>query len=142
MMHLCQMPGLTNCVFRAILQAYLPLQADKEWLRLCEELVWPPFFSRGWTEAVHLYNLGGALTTHTDLDALHVKCLNVPSWARFLQILEDAGPEWVVAVLYRPAAQNITTRDTLNNLLKANDPGGAVPVSGGLDTLAHENVKC
>ena len=58
------------------------------------------------------------------------------------QILEDAGPEWVVAVLYRPAAQNIATRDTLNNLLKANDPGGAVPVSGGLDTLAHENVKC
>jgi hypothetical protein len=59
-----------------------------------------------------------------------------------LQILEDAGPAWVVAVLYGPAAQNITTREALKNLLTANDPGGAVPVSGGLDVLAREAVKC
>jgi hypothetical protein len=105
---------------RAILQAYLTTQAAKEWRRLCEELVWPPVFSRGWTEAVRLYDLGGAIATLTTQDALHVKHLNVPSWAR---ILEDAGPEWVVAVLYMQSAQYITTRDTLKNLLTANDPG-------------------
>ena len=72
---------------------------------------------------------------------LHVKHLNVPSWARFLQILEDAGPVWTVAVLYGPAAQNIAMRKALN-LLTDTDPGGAVSVSGGLDTLACETVKC
>ena len=66
----------------------------------------------------------------------------IKTWARFLQILEDAGPAWMVAVLYTTAAQNITTRDVLKNLLTANDPGDVVPVSGGLDTLARETVKC
>jgi hypothetical protein len=108
---------------RAILQAYLQQQAAKEWRRLCEELVWPPVFLRGWTEAVRLYDLGGAIAALTATEVLHVKHLNVLLWARFLQILEDAGPVWVVEVLYTTAAQNITTRDTLKNLLTANDPG-------------------
>jgi hypothetical protein len=66
-------------------------------------------------------------------DPLHVKRLDVPSWAQFLQILEDTGPAWMVDVFYGPAAQNITTREALNNLLTATDPGELYPVSGGLD---------
>jgi hypothetical protein len=53
-------------------------------------LVWPPVFSRGWTEAVRLYDLGWAIATLTTQDTLHVKYLDVPSWARFLKMLEDA----------------------------------------------------
>jgi hypothetical protein len=127
---------------RALLQAYLPSQVAKEWRRLCQELVWPPVFLRGWTEAVRLYDLGGAIAAITAKDALHVKSLDVPLWARFLQILEDVGPTWMVAVLYTLTAQNISTREALKNLLTTNDPGGAVPVSGGLDALASEEVKC
>jgi hypothetical protein len=40
------------------------------------------------------------------------------------------------------AAQNITTRESLKNLLTATDPGDAVHVNGGLDTLARAPVKC
>jgi hypothetical protein len=105
-------------------------------------LVWPPGFSLGWTEAVRLHDLGSVIAAITASDTLHVKCLDTPSWARFLQILEDVGPAWVVAVLYSPEAQNITTREALKNLLTANDPGGAVPFSGGPDVLARETVKC
>ena len=82
-----------------------------------------------------MYGLGSAIATLTALDTLYVKGLDVPSWARFLQILEDAGPAWMVAVLYGPAAQNITTRKDLKNLLTDTDPWEAVSVSGSLDTL-------
>jgi hypothetical protein len=41
-----------------------------------------------------------------------------------------------------PVVQNITTREALKNLLTANDPGVAVPVSGVLDVLPSESVKC
>jgi hypothetical protein len=85
---------------RALLQAYLQSQAAKEWKSLCEDLVWPPVFERSWTEVVRLYDLGRAIASITSTDVLHVKSLDVQSWARFLQILEDAGPAWVVAVLY------------------------------------------
>jgi hypothetical protein len=64
------------------------------------------------------------------------------SWARFLQILEDTGTSWVVSVLYSPVTQNITTRESLKNLLTANDPGDTVPFNGGLDELTREVVKC
>ncbi len=102
---------------------------------LCEDFVWPSVFACSWTEAVHWYGLGSAIATLTALDTLYVKGLDVPSWARFLQILEDAGPAWMVAVLYGPAAQNITTRKDLKNLLTDTDPWEAVSVSGSLDTL-------
>jgi hypothetical protein len=62
-------------------------------------LVCSPIFSRGWTEAVGLYDLGSAIAAITATDTLHVKRLDLPSWVRFLQILEDVGPAWVVAVL-------------------------------------------
>jgi hypothetical protein len=113
-----------------------------EWRVLCADFVLPPVFARGWTEAVRLYDLGSAIAALTACDGLHVKRLDVPSWARFLQILEDAGPAWMVAVLYGPAAQNITTREALKNLLTSTDPRGAVSVSGGLDMLAREAAKC
>jgi hypothetical protein len=48
----------------------------------------------------------------------------------------------MVAVLYGPAAQNITMREALKNLLTVTDPWGALPVSGGLDVLARETAKC
>jgi hypothetical protein len=133
-----------HIVLRSILQAYLPQQAAKEWRRLCEELVWPPVFSRGWTEAVHLYDLGGAIAAFTANDTLHVNHLEVPLWARFLQILEDAGPAWVVAVLYDIGAEYHYARhpEELSNSQQHNNTGGAVPVSGGLDTLTPETVKC
>ena len=105
---------------------------------LCGDFVWPTVFARGWTEAVHLYQLGSAIAALTAGDTIHVNRLD----ARFLQILEDAGPAWMVAVLYGPAAQNITTREVLKNLLTTTDPGGAVSVSEGLDALAREAAKC
>jgi len=43
---------------------------------------------------------------------------------------------------YGPAAQNITTRAAMKTFLTANDPGGAVPVSGLLHALARDAVKC
>ena len=116
----------------ALLQAYLPTRADKEWRVLCEDFAWPPVFPRGWTEAVRCTSWAGAIAA-TAGDALHVKRLDVPSWAQFLQILEDTGPAWMVDVLCRPAAQSITAREALKNLLTATDPGGDVSVSGGLD---------
>ena len=39
--------------------------------------------------ALRLHELGSAIATLTALDAIYVKRLDVPSWARFLQILED-----------------------------------------------------
>jgi hypothetical protein len=109
---------------------------------LCEDFVWPPIFACGWTEAVRLYELGSVIAVLTALDSLYVKSLDVPSWAQFLQILQDAGPAWMVAVLYGPETLNITTSEALKNLLTTTDPGGAVSVSGGLDVLARETVKC
>ena len=100
-----------------------------------------PRRARGWTETVRLCDLGSTIAALTATDALHVKRLDVASWARFLQILEDAAPAWVVSVLYGPAAQNITTREALKNLLTTNNPGGVVPVSRELDALAPETVK-
>jgi hypothetical protein len=105
-------------------------------------LFWPNVFACGWTEAVHVYDLLCAIAVLMAADAHHVKRLDVPSWARFLQIMEDAGPAWMVAVLYGPAAQNITTRAAMKTFLTANDPGGAVPVSGLLHALARDAVKC
>jgi hypothetical protein len=72
-----------HSVLRTILQAYLQQKAGKEWRRLCEELVWPPVFSRGWTEAVRLHDLGGAIAALTATDSFHAKHLDVPLWARF-----------------------------------------------------------
>ena len=80
--------------------AYLQPQTAKEWRSLCEDLVWPSVFSGGWTEAVCLYDLGNAIADLTADDTIYVKNLDTPLWARFLQILEDVGPAWVVAVLY------------------------------------------
>jgi hypothetical protein len=84
---------------RSLLQAYLPPRTAKEWRMLCQQFVWPSVFARGWTDAVRLYELGSAIAALTAGDALYVKGLDVPSWAGFLQILEDAGPAWMVAVL-------------------------------------------
>jgi hypothetical protein len=116
---------------------------------VCEDFVWPDGFARGWTDALrlsYLYDLLRVIAALTALEAQHVNRLDVPSWARFLQVLEDSGPAWMVAVLYGPATQNITMRVALKChikiLLRSNDPGGTAPVSGVLDALARETVKC
>jgi hypothetical protein len=51
-------------------------------------------------------------------------------------------PAWMVAVLYGPAAQNITTREALKNLLTVNDPGGTVPVRGVFDVVGRDVPTC
>jgi hypothetical protein len=71
-----------------LLQAYLQSRAAKEWRVLCEDFDWQPVFARGWTEGVRLYDLGTVIAVITAGDTLSVKFLDVPSWARFLQILE------------------------------------------------------
>jgi hypothetical protein len=107
---------------------------------MCEDFDWPTVFACGWTEVVRLYNLGSAIAAITAGDALYVNRLDVQSWARFLQILEDAGPVWMMAVLYGPAVQNITTCEALKNILTANDPGGIVPVRGAI-SLQHDILE-
>ena len=86
-MRLRQMPRFIACIvlLRALLQAYLQPRAAKEWRVLCANFVLPPVFARGWTEAVRLYDLGSAIAALTACDGLHVKRLDVPSWASFLQ---------------------------------------------------------
>ncbi len=49
---------------------------------------------------------------------------------------------WVVAVLYWTVAKNITMQEALKNLLTTNNTGGTVPVSGVLNKLVTETVKC
>ena len=109
---------------------------------MCEDFDWPTVFACGWTEAVRLYNLGSAIAAITACDTLYVNCLDVQSWARFLQILEDAGPVWMMAVLYGPVEQNITTSEALKNILTANDPGGIVPVRGVIDVVGRDVPTC
>ena len=78
----------------------------------------------------------------TAADMHHVMRIDAPSWARVLQILEDAGPAWMVAALCGSADQNITTRAAMKTFLTSNDPGGNVPISGVIDVLTREAGRC
>ena len=105
------MPRFTDCIYsalRSLLQAYL--QTHSVCRVLSEDFYWPPVFARGWMEAVWMYNLGTVIAMLTADDTLSVKRLDVPSWARFLQILEDAGPAWMVTVLYMDLRCRISLR--------------------------------
>ena len=66
---------LLHTALRALLQAYLPTHAAKEWRRLCEELVWPPVFRAGRRKLFACTTIA----TLTAMDALHVNHLDVPS---------------------------------------------------------------
>jgi hypothetical protein len=141
-------PASDNRVYRlhsalhAILRAYLPPRAAKEWRAMCRDFVWPTVFARGWTEAVRLADVGTAIAALTAGDALAVKQLNHPSFACLVQILEDAGPPWLVTVLYAPSAQNVRTREALKYILTASDPGDSDPSGGGLAALARASLEC
>jgi hypothetical protein len=92
---------------------------------LCEDFVWQTVFARRWTEAFRLYELGSAIAALTAGESLRVKCLNVDDDVFYLffqkqkrtivgPISADTGGCGAGvdgAVLYGPAAQNITTHE-------------------------------
>ena len=90
------------------------------------QFLWPDNFSSGWTEAVRLHDLLSALSVLTATVPNHVRRVAAPSWSSFLQILEDAGPPWIMAALHSSAAANVTTRADVKALLTVHDPGGNI----------------
>ena len=125
-----------QAVLRALLLAYLPPRAAADWRQLRASFLWPENFARGWTEAVRLHDLYGAIYVLTNDLPYHVRRVDEPSWRSFLHILEDAGPPWLVAVLHSAPAANITTRADMKALLNVNEPGEAM-AAGGLNALRH-----
>jgi hypothetical protein len=122
----------------ALLQAFLPPRAAKEWRVACAQFAFPANTAQGWTELVRLYDLQCAIAELTATEVLHVKRLDPPTWGRFLQVLEDAvdgtpAQTWVTAALYSTTAQNVQTRPLMKSILAAHDPGGIGPggVTGG-----------
>ena len=55
-----------------------------------------------------------------------------PTWSLFLQLLEDAGPPWLVAALHGSSAADIVTKTEMKELLTNSDPGGTVSIGGFL----------
>jgi hypothetical protein len=99
----------------ALLRAYPPPRTVKEWRDACHKFVFPAYFAQGWTDLKLLYDLQCAISELTAADAQYVNRLDPPSWARFLQIMEDAvdglpSPNWIVVVLNSTDAQNIITK--------------------------------
>ena len=125
-----------QAVLRALLLAYLPPRAAADWRQLRASFLWPENFARGWTEAVRLHDLYGAIYVLTNDLPYHVRRVDEPSWRSFLHILEDAGPPWLVTVLHSAPAANITTRADMKALLNVNEPGEALS-AGGLNALRH-----
>ena len=123
-------------VLRALLVAYLPPRAAADWRQLRASFLWPENFARGWTEAVRLHDLYGAIAVLTDNSPHHVRRVDAPSWRSFLHILEDAGPPWLVAVLHSAPTANIITRADMKALLNVNEPGEAL-TAGSLNALRH-----
>ena len=125
-----------HAALRALLLAYLPPRAAADWRRVCVQFLWPDNFSAGWTEAVRLHDLLCAISVLTATAPNHVRRVTAPSWSSFLQILEDAGPPWIIAALHSSAAANVTTRADMKALLTVHDPGGNIS-GGGLNALRH-----
>jgi hypothetical protein len=130
----------------AVLRAYLPPRAAKLWRDACNDFVFPPSFSQGWTALVRLFDLQCVIAELTAAEAHYVKRLDPPTWGNFLQILEDAAQRstssrWIISVLYSTDARNVTTRAAMNQLLTANDPGDAATVGGTLHAL-RDGVTC
>jgi hypothetical protein len=122
----------------ALLQAYLPPRAAKEWRAACAQFVFPANTAQGWTELVRLYDLQCAIAELTAAEVLHVKRLDPPTWGRFLQVLEDSvdgtpAQTWVTTALYSTTAQGVQTRPLMKSILAAHDPGVIGPggVTGG-----------
>lgn len=114
----------------AMLRAYLPPRAAKLWRDACNDFVFPPNFSQGWTALVRLFDLQCVIAALTAADAHYVKRLDPPTWGHFLQLLEDAAQRspssrWIISVLYSRDARNVNTRAVMNQLLTAGDPGDA-----------------
>ena len=126
-----------HTALRALLQAYLPPRAAADWRRLRAAFVWPENFASGWAEATRLYDLLCAISVLTQNATNHVRRVPAPSWSDFLQILEDAGPQWLVATLHGTATANITTKSAMKEALDVHDPGLNAP-SGGLHALGRD----
>ena len=131
----------------ALLRAYLPPRAAKQWRAACAEFIFPTRFAQGWTQLVHLFDLQCVIAELTAAEAHHVKRMDPPSWAQFLQLLEDAvdgspASSWIVPVLYSTAAQHVITRAAMKSLLTANDPGVAAVVGGPLQALSRDQMRC
>jgi hypothetical protein len=99
----------------ALLRAYLPPRAAKEWRDACKDFVFPPSFSQGWTSLVRLYDLQCVIAELTVAEAHYVKRHDPPTWGNFLQILEDAAQRstslrWIISVIYSTDVCNVTTR--------------------------------
>ena len=103
-------------------------RAAADWRRLASSFDWPDTFASGWTEAMPLYDLLCAISVLTDHAPNHVRRVTAPTWSVFLQILEDAGPPWLVAALLRSAAANITSRAEMKTILTVNDQAGGLNV--------------
>jgi hypothetical protein len=126
-----------HTALRALLQAYLPPRAAADWRRLRAAFVWPENFASGWAEATRLYDLLCAISVLTQNATNHVRRVPAPSWSEFLQILEDAGPQWLVATLHGTATANITTKSAMKEALDVHDPGLNAP-AGGLHALGRD----
>ena len=103
-----------HAALRALLMAYLPPRAAADWRRLCASFDWPDTFSSGWAEAVRLHDLLCAISVLTEHAPNHVHRVPAPPWSLVLQILEDAGPPWLVTALHSSGAANITSRADMN----------------------------
>jgi len=112
-----------HAALRALLQAYLPPRAAADWRRLTAAFVWPDNFASDWVEATRLYDLFCAISVLTQHATNHVRRVAAPPWSVFLQILEDAGPSWLVAALHGSAAANITTNLEMKAILTVHDLG-------------------
>jgi len=131
----------------ALLRAYPPPRAAKMWRDAYDDFVFPQGFSQGWTAFVRLFDLQYVIAELTSTETHFVKRLDLPTWGKFLQILEDAAQRsassrWITSVLYSTDPHNVTTRAAMKSLLTANDPGDVAMAGGTLHTLSREGVTC
>jgi len=122
-------PPSTQAAYRlhaalcAFLMAYLPPRAAADWRELRASFAWPDTFSSGWTTAVRLFDLLCAISVLTEHAPNHVRRVPTPPWSLLLQILEDAGPPWLVTALHSSGAANITSRADMKAFLTVQDLG-------------------
>ena len=80
-----------------------------------------------------LHDLLCAISVLSEHAPNHVRRVPDPPWSLLLQILEDAGPPWLVTVLHSSDAANITSRADMKAFLTVQDLG-SIPL-GGLNAL-------
>ena len=88
-----------------------------------------------------MYDLLCAILVLTQNAPNHVRRVAAPTWRLFLQLLEDAGPPWLVAALHGSSVANVITKTEMKALLTNSDPGGAIS-SGDLLALHKQEFTC